>query len=187
MDGAVLSSESEPVAVHVIVVPVSGLRGVSEMLSTVGGVLDTVTVALLSVVAEKPSVAVAVQLTLSNGDTVDGVSVMEAVVPSAVPAVSLVHAYVTVTDPPSGSVAAAAHVSDVLVSIPLFGVMLATVVNSGGEFTMVTVLAMESVPESLSVAVAVQRILSVGETSDGLNVSEDPVPMFVSVVTLYHA
>ena len=65
--------------------------------------------------------------------------------------------------------------------------MLATVVNSGGEFTTVTVLAIESVPESLSVAVAVQRILSVGETSDGLNVSEDPVPMFVSVVTLYHA
>ena len=90
MDGAVLSSESEPVAVHVIVVPVSGLRGVSEMLSTVGGVLDTVTVALLSVVAEKPSVAVAVQLTLSNGDTVDGVSVMEAVCRKCCTAVSLV-------------------------------------------------------------------------------------------------
>ena len=91
------------------------------------------------------------------------------------------------TEPPSGSVAAAAQVKAVLVSIPLFGVMLATVEKVGGEFTTVTVLAMESAPESLSVAVAVQRILSVGETSDGLKVKEDPVPMLVNVVTLYHA
>lgn len=90
--GVVASSASEAVAVHVNVAPVFGFVGVREMLSTVGGVLDTVTVAMLSAESENPSVAVAVQLIVSNGEAVVGVKLRDAEEPRLVLVVSFFHA-----------------------------------------------------------------------------------------------
>lgn len=74
-----------------------------------------------------------------------------------------------------------------MVSMLLFGVMLATVVNVGGEFNTVMVLAIESTSEFVSVTVPVHRISSIGETVAVLRVRVGLLPRLLRVVMLYHS
>ena len=66
-----------------------------------------------------------------------------------------------------------------LVVTPLLGEMLALVVKSGALFETATLSVSESVPPSLSVAVAVHMIVSDGEAVELVKVRLELVPRVV--------
>ena len=87
---------------------------------------------------------------------------------------------------PSSSAAVALQVNVVEVSTPVLGVML-TEVTTGAELPTVTESEPVSVPPSVSLAVAVQRMVSSGELVEVLSVIEEPDPRLVPSVVLVQA
>ena len=77
--------------------------------------------------------------------------------------------------PPSASLAEAEQVRVLLVVTPVGGEML-TAETTGSVFSTVTEALSLSVPPSLSVAVAVQVTVSLGETVEGVSARLAPVP-----------
>jgi hypothetical protein len=124
------------------VVPITGERGDRLMESRVGAVFPTVTEAVLVVVAEYPSVAMARHSTTSFGETVLVDNVTVDVVPIVVLVLVLTHSHDIEILPPSGSLAVAVHPKVVDVVIPLLGLMTAAAVKFGGVLITVTVCVM---------------------------------------------
>ena len=129
-----------------------------------------------------PSSAVALHVMRSPGDAVVVVNAILAPVPISVEPLS--HWYVHVKAVvPSASVALAEQVRLVEVVTPVSGMMV-TSVTTGAVFSMVTVAEAESLPPSVSLAVALQLTVSPGETRALVNVILALVP--ISVVPLSH-
>ena len=87
---------------------------------------------------------------------------------------------------PSSSEPLALQVSAVDVVTPLPGLTL-TESTVGSVLSTVTLALSESVPLSESVAVAVHRMLSLGELVEVVRVSVSPVPRLVEVLVFVHA
>ena len=87
---------------------------------------------------------------------------------------------------PSSSLAVAEQVSAVEVVTPLLGVTLMES-TTGSVLETITLALSESVPLSESVAVAVHRMLSLGELVEVVRVSVSPVPRLVEVLVFAHA
>ena len=138
-------SRSEAVALQVnvelVVTPVAGL---TLMLSTVGSVFSMVTDAVSSSVPPSRSLAVAVQVISSVGETVEGVRARVGPLPRMAPDVR-VHSYDSDGVPPSASVAVALQVSELDVVTPVLGVM-EMVSTTGGVFSTVTSALWDTLP-----------------------------------------
>jgi hypothetical protein len=141
-------AEAEQVKVELVVTPVAGLM---ETLAITGSVLTTLTEAVAESVAPEPSVAVAVQAMVSDGEAVAVLRVKLALVPSVL--VPLVHLYVIVGVPPSASAADAEQVSVDLVVTPVEGLTFGPDMT-GAVLEIVTLsLPVGPSPPSTSVAV----------------------------------
>jgi hypothetical protein len=168
-------SASVAVAVHKsVVADVTPVAGEIVTTDRTGVVLSTVTEWERVPVSPWMSVAVAVHVTMSPGETVVGVRVREVLDPSAVPD-ALVHTYARVGVPPSGSFAVAEQSSVEDVVIPVAGRMV-TVVTMGEALSTVTETDPVSVAPCTSVAVIVQVTVSPGDTMDGESASDVPKP-----------
>ena len=96
------------------------------------------------------------------GETVVPVNRSVLLVPSVVPVSRLSHCHVIVTPVSSGSGAVAAQVNNVVVVIPLSGVIM-WLVNAGSELITLTVDDCVALPPVWSTAVALQLMVSKGE------------------------
>ena len=149
-------SASEAVAEQVSVELVVTLElGVTVTVDRTGSVLPTLTLALAESVAPEPSVAVAVQAIVSDGDAVELVSVRLELAPRVL--VPLVHSYVMVGVSPSASVAEAEQVKVELVVIPVEGVI--TGVEITGAVLPITTDAVPVAPTPPSASVGVTTTL----------------------------
>jgi hypothetical protein len=139
---------AEQVSVEVTLTPLVGLI---DTLATTGSVLPTLTLALAESVAPEPSVAVAVQAIVSDGEAVELVRVRLELVPRVL--VPLVHSYDIVGVSPSTSVAVAEQVKVELVVTPLLGETVGPEIT-GAVFVIVTLsLPVGPSPPSASVGV----------------------------------
>ncbi len=139
---------AEQLRVEVTLMPLVGLIAALEMTGTV---LSTLTLALAESVAPEPSVTVAVQAIVSDGDAVELVRVRLELVPRVL--VPLVHSYVIVGVSPSASVAVAKQLKVELVVTPELGDTVGPEIT-GAVFKIVTLsLPVGPSPPSASVGV----------------------------------
>jgi hypothetical protein len=136
------------VSVEVTLTPVVGVIAALEM---TGSVLPTLTLALAESVAPEPSVAVAVQAMVSDGDAVELVNVRLELVPRVL--VPLVHSYVIVGVSPSASVAVAEQLKVELVVTLLLGETVGPEITGAVFETVMLSLPVGPVPPSASVGV----------------------------------
>ena len=158
---------AEQVKVEVTVTPLLGLM---ETVDKTGSVLSTDTLVLAESVSPEPSVAVALQTIVSDGEAFAELKVKVAVVPSVVE--PLVHSYDIVGVSPSASVADDVQESVELVVIPVDGAITGVVITGAVLPIAIEAEPTDPSPPSASIGVTITLQDSPFEVADEGRVEE---------------